>query len=67
MCQAQNKYECEVKIMDEMKTSAEKLIVIIQSLSEAEAERLLYLVEGTRIGEAVAKTTAAWKGVSGWT
>ena len=45
--------------MDEMKTSAEKLIVIIQSLSEAEAERLLYLVEGTRIGEAVAKTTAA--------
>lgn len=44
--------------MDEMKTSAEKLIEIIRSMPETEAERLLYLVEGTRLGEAAAKKTA---------
>lgn len=45
--------------MDEMKKSSEKLIEIIRNMSEAEADKLLYLVEGTRIGEAAAKNNSA--------
>lgn len=63
--QTQQKYknvfttESEVGTMDEMKKSSEKLIEIIRNMSEAEADKLLYLVEGTRIGEATAKNNSA--------
>ena len=45
-----------------MRTSAEKLIELIRGMSEVEADKILYLVEGVRVGEnAAEKTNAAEK------
>ena len=37
-----------------MRTSAEKLIELIRGMSEVEADKILYLVEGVRVGEIAA-------------
>ncbi len=45
--------------MEDMRTSAEKLIELIRGMTDAEADKILYLVEGVRVGENAAEKTKA--------
>lgn len=44
--------------INEMTSSSERLITLIRSLPESEVEKILFLVEGTRIGSAAAEQAA---------
>ena len=46
-------------IMDEMRTSSEKLLELVRGMSEQEVENILYLIQGVKVGESAAAAKSA--------
>lgn len=57
--QTQTKERCKMLNNDTKKTAAEKLAAIISQMSETDINKILYLIEGIKIGENISPNKPA--------